>query len=76
MKVFKWNVGLKGVALGAIGLIAATLVGKAATMEIEDSVTKLKPEDKENEEKTQENSEENDSEGEANNFTEVNDEEK
>lgn len=74
MKVFKWNVGLKGVVLGALGLIAATLVGKAATMEIEDSVTKLKPEDKENEENAQENSEEKDSEGEAN-FTEVNDEE-
>lgn len=65
MKVFKWNVGMKGLAFGAIGLIAATLLGKASTMEIEDSVTKLPPKSKEDEEEPKENSEEKDSEGEA-----------
>lgn len=67
MKVFKWNIGAGKLAIGAIGLIAATLLGKASTMEIEDSVTKLQPapKPKEDEEEPKENSEENDSEGEA-----------
>ena len=65
MKVFKWNVGMKGVAFGALGLIAATLLGKASTMEIEDSVTKLPPESKENEKDNPEDSEKEESQGEV-----------
>lgn len=66
MKVFKWNVGAKGLIIGSLGLIAATLLGKVSTDEIEGSVTKLPPQPKEeNNEKAQENSEEKEPEGEA-----------
>lgn len=67
MKVFKWNVGMKGLVVGAFGLIAATLLGKVSTMEIEDSVTKLPAESKKDndEENSKENSENESKEGEA-----------
>lgn len=51
MKIFKWNVGLKGLITGGLALVAATLVGKVATDAIEDSVTKAESKDTENEEK-------------------------
>lgn len=67
MKVFKWNVGMKGLAVGAFGLIAAALLGKVSEMEIEDSVTKLPAEPKKDndEENSKENSENESEEGEA-----------
>ena len=51
MKIFKWNVGLKGLVLGGLGLVAATLAGKVATDTLEDSIKKAESKDTENEEK-------------------------
>lgn len=47
MKIFKWNVGLKGLIVGGLGLVVATLAGKVATDTLEDSIKKSEPEEAE-----------------------------
>ena len=45
MKIWKWNVGLKGIVAGGFGLLIAAVVGKIAEDTVGNSITKVEPED-------------------------------
>ena len=44
MKILKWNVGIKGIVVGGVGLLIAAVVGKIAEDTVGNSITKAEPE--------------------------------
>lgn len=48
MKIGKWNIGLKALAVGGAAVIGGILLGKGGTSMIEDSMTKIEPDPENN----------------------------
>lgn len=45
MKIWKWNVGFKGIIVGGLGLLAAAIIGKISEDAVGGAITKVDPEE-------------------------------
>lgn len=57
MKLGKWNIGLKALAVGGAAVIGGILLGKGGTTMIEDSLTKVEPDPEDNDPKNSDDEE-------------------